>query len=106
MHQSDEPLRTTNEAINCKTIEMHPTSLAVSKDMRPLNSHLIASDDYDPIDVNEFMEGLHSMARYKFLEKVKACLLVPFQLWSWKISGSSGVSTHFVWKIIPKATRY
>ena len=45
------------------------------------------------------------MARYMFLETVKASLLVPFQLWSWKIGGSSGVSTHFEWKIPPKGNQ-
>ena len=45
------------------------------------------------------------MARYMFLQKVKAGLLVAFQLWSWKMGGSSGVSTHFVWKIPPKVNQ-
>ncbi len=48
------------------------------------------------------MEGLNSQAGYRFMGKVKACLLAPFELWSWKIGASSGVSTHFVCKIPPK----
>ena len=102
VHQAVEPMRTASEAIACKTIEKHPTSLTCPKDMRALNSRLLASDNYVPIDVNSFMEGLQPHARYRFMDKVKLGLSAPFQLWSWKEGGSSYISTHFMWKIPPK----
>jgi hypothetical protein len=63
VYQSVEPVRIVAEAINCKTIEKHPTSLTVPKDMRPLNYCLLAYDNCVPIDVNEFIEGLRTPAR-------------------------------------------
>ncbi len=96
-------MRVASEAVVCKTIEKHPTSLSCPRDMRTLNSRLLASDNYVPIDVNEFMVGLDTtQARYRFMDKLKLGLSAPFQLWSWKEGGSSYVSTHFLWKIPPK----
>ncbi len=78
--------------------------MIVAKDLRTLNYRLIASHEHAPIGINEliYMEGVDSKARNMFMDKVKVGLLAPFQLWSWKIGGSSGVSTHFLWKIPPK----
>jgi hypothetical protein len=62
----------------------------------------MASETYAPIDVNEYMEMLQPRARYRFMDKVKGGLHAPFKLWSWKKNGSSGISTHFLWKIPSK----
>ena len=102
VHKSNAPVRTPSEAITCKTVERHPSSLTVAKDLRPLNFRLIASHEYVPIHVNEYMEGLDSKAKCMLMDKVKVGLLAPFQLWSWKIGDSSGGSAHFLWKIPPK----
>jgi len=90
-HRSDEPVRSSSDAINYKTVERPLSSLTVPSEVRNLNSKLLVSKTYVPIDVNEFMEGLQGMGRYRFMKKVKACLSAPFQLWSWKKGGSSGV---------------
>ena len=79
-----------------KTVEKHPTSLTIPEDLRPLNSMMLTSDDYTPIDVNEFMDGLRDMASYRFMDKVKNGLSTPFQLWSRKMGGSAGISSHFI----------
>ena len=40
------------------------------------------SHEYVLTDVNEYMKGLDSKARYLFLDRVKVGLFAPFQLWS------------------------
>ncbi len=82
-------MRVASTVVAYKTVEKHPASLTIPKDLRPLNSMLLTSGDYVPIDANEFMDGLQAMARYRFMDKVKNGLSTPFQLWSWKIRGSA-----------------
>jgi len=91
-----EPVRDAGVDVAYKTVEKHPTSLTIPEDLRPLNSMMLTSDDYTPIDVNEFMDGLRDMASYRFMDKVKNGLSTPFQLWSRKMGGSAGISSHFI----------
>jgi hypothetical protein len=58
VQQAVEPMRTDSEVVVGKTIEKHPTSLSCPRDMRALNSRLLAFDNYVPIEVNECMAGL------------------------------------------------
>ena len=104
MHKSSQLVRDTSKVIAYKTVEKHKNCLLIAKDMRSLNYKLLASDTYAPIDVNEFTERLQTHARYRFMDKVKGGLHAPFQLWSWKKGGSSGISTHFLSKIPPKTS--
>jgi len=53
VHTSNAPVRAPSEAITCKTVERHLSSLTVAKDLRTLNCHLIASHEYVFIDVND-----------------------------------------------------
>jgi hypothetical protein len=96
-------VRSFSNAINYKNVERPLSSLTVPIELRNLNSKFLASETYAPIDINEFMEGLQGMGRYRFMEKLKAGLSAPFQLRSLKKGGSSSVSTHFMWRIPPKA---
>ncbi len=50
------------------------SSLTVPIEIRNLNSKLLASLICVPINITEFMKGLQGMGRYRFMEKVKACL--------------------------------
>ena len=103
IHHADAPVRDAAKASAFVTVERSLRILKIPKDMLPLNRDLIASEEYTPIDLNEYMDGLDTMGRYRFLNKVKSGLGTPFQLWSWMKGGSSaGVSTHFLWKIPPK----
>ena len=96
-------MRSASYAVNYKKVERLLNTLTVPIEVRGWTSLLLASDTYVPFDVNIFMEGLRAMSRHMFMEKVKGGLSTPFQLWSWKKGGSSGVSTHFLWRIPSKA---
>ena len=76
--------------------------MTVTKDMMPLNNRLLDSDEYSPIDVNTYMDGLSTMGRCTFINKLKTGLATPFQLWSWIKGNNSGVAFHFIWKIPQK----
>ncbi len=102
IHQASEPIRSVSNAVVHETVERAKNYLAVAKDMIPLNNRLLAAEEYDAIDVNQFMEGLDSMARYRFTSKLKAGLSTPFHIWSWKRGNNAGISTHFIWKIPSK----
>ena len=102
VHRAPEPVRSVEEAVAHVTVERRSNYMTVPKDMLPLNNRLLGSEDYQPIDVNLFMEGLDTMGRYRFISKVKSGLAAPFQIWSWMIGNSSGIATHFLWKIPPK----
>ena len=82
--------------VNYKTVERPLNTLTFPKEVRGFYSLLLASDTYDPIDVNILMEGFQAMDRHMFMDKVKGGLSAPFQLWSWKKGGSSGVSTYLL----------
>ena len=104
IHHAEEPMRNAENAVAYVTVERSSAVLEIPKDMRPLCNALIVAERYTPIDVNEYMEGLDTMARYRFMQKVKSGLSAPCQLWSWmKGTSSSGVSTHYLWKIPPKS---
>ena len=67
--------------------------MTISKDMMRINNRLLESEEYSPIDVNIFMEGLDNMGRFRFVNKVKTGLAAPLQLWSWMRGNSSGIKT-------------
>jgi hypothetical protein len=98
-HVAAEPVRNVDEAVAHVTVERRSNYMTVPKDMLRINNRLLESEEYKPIDVNLFMEGLDTMGKYRFICKVKAGLAVPFQLWSWMVGNSSGIATHFIWKI-------
>ncbi len=102
VHHANEPVRSVDEAIAHMTVERRSNYMTVAKDMLRINNRLLESEEYSPIDVNTFMEGLHYMGRFRFMNKVKTGLAAPFQLWSWMRGNSSGIATHFLWKIPPK----
>jgi hypothetical protein len=56
--------------------------MSVAKDMTTLNNRLLDSEEKSPIDVNIYMDGLSTMGRCKFINKLKTGLATPFQLWS------------------------
>jgi len=101
-HHATEPVRNVNEVVGHVTAERRSNYMTVPKDMFRINNRLLESEDYSPIDVNLFMEGLDTMGRYRFICKVKAGLAVPLQLWSWMVGNNSGIATHFIWKIPTK----
>jgi hypothetical protein len=68
VHNSSQPVRDAYAAIAYMTVEKHKNCLLIAKDMRSLNYKLLAFDTYAPIDVNEFMEGLQTQARYRFMD--------------------------------------
>jgi hypothetical protein len=95
-------VRIVDEAVAHVKVERRSNYMTDPKDMVRINSHLLESEEYSPIDVNLFMEGLDTMGRYRFICKVKAGLAVPFQVWSWMACNNSGIATHCIWKIPPK----
>ncbi len=75
-------MRSVDEAVAHVTVERRSNYMTVPKDMLLINNRFLKSDEYNPIDVNLFMEGLDNMGRYIFIYKVKSGLAVSFQLWS------------------------
>jgi hypothetical protein len=53
--------------------------MIVAKDMMTLNDRLLDSDEYSPIDVNTYMDGLSTMERCKCINKLKTALSIPFK---------------------------
>ncbi len=94
VHHAQEHVRGVNDAIAHETIERRSNYMIVPKDMLRINNRLLESEEYSLIDVNLFMEGLDTMGRFRFINKVRSGLAVPFQLWSWMLGNSSGIATH------------
>ncbi len=74
IHIATDPVRSVAEDFAYTTIERNSNYLSVPKDMLPLNNRLLESEEYTAIDVNNFMEGFHTMGRYKYMNNVKAGL--------------------------------
>ena len=81
IHIAIEPVRPVDEVVAYKMIERKFNYLSVPKDMLPLNIRLLESEEYTAINVNTFMKGFDTMGRYKYMNKAKAGLATPFQLW-------------------------
>jgi hypothetical protein len=101
-NNATEPARDTNEAVAYMTIERKSNYLKIPKDMASLNNRLLNTEEYCVIDVNTYMDGLDTTARYRFINKVKVGLAVPFQIWSCMKGNNCGVATHHILKIPPK----
>ncbi len=96
VHPSTESTRQVSEVVAYEIVERRSDYINIPKDMQALNNHLIEIEEYNVIDVILFMEGLHTMGRYRFTNKLKLGLAVPFKLWSWMKGNNAGIATHFV----------
>jgi hypothetical protein len=108
IHLFTEPVRTVSEAVSYLTVGRLSNYLKVPKIVSPLNSRVLDTLEYIPIDVNLYMDGLDTMAKYRhtylsvyyisfyfirciyllhfrypFINNMKEGLSNPFQLWSW-----------------------
>jgi len=102
IHIATEPVRSVDADFAYKTMDRKSNYLPVPKDMLPLNNRLLDLEEYTAIDFNSFMEGLDTMGRYKYMNKVKAGLATPFHVWGWMDDNIVGVAMHFIWKIPAK----
>ncbi len=64
VHHATEHVRSVDEAIAHDTAERRSNYMTVSKVILRINNRLLESEEYNPIDVNLFMEGLDTMGRF------------------------------------------
>jgi len=62
-HISTEHVRSVSNAVQFNFIERRSNYMTVAKDMMTLNNRLLDSDEYSPIDVITYMDGLSIMGR-------------------------------------------
>ncbi len=78
IHNATEPVRSVDGVVDYTMIDRNFNYLWVPKDMLTLNNRLLQSEENTAIEVNTFMDGLDTMGRFRYMNKVKARLATPF----------------------------
>ena len=87
VYTSVAPLRTLDNSWRVYIREARGADKSTPPILRPLDRKMQNIDVYDTIDVNDFMEDMSGMLRYKFILQLRQGLSVPIFLYTWTWGG-------------------
>jgi hypothetical protein len=94
------PLRTSENALHVYVTEPRRADKPIPPALIPINRRILNADEYDMVDVNDFLADLSRMQRHRFLLNLHQGLSVPIFLYTWAWGGSgAGTNLHVIWRI-------
>ena len=103
----DSHVRSDTDAIETEIFEAFVQGSGNKKtkprppELEGLDTLLRQKEIYEPVDLNDFMDGMTVQRRSRFISILKdRKLKVAFQMFSWMRGGSrAGLSIHVIWKV-------
>ena len=88
LHNRAAPARTSVSALHLCITEPRRAELVIPSILMPLNTRLEESEEYETIDVNDFMIDMTSNQRRQYLLKMHAGMSCPIFSYTWARGGS------------------
>ena len=100
MNASAAPARTSETGLHLFVKETRRSNMSKSAILRPLNTRIQQSAEYEMIDINDFMTGMTNPQQHNFLLKMHDGMSNPILSYTWSRGGSrAGVKPHVIWRI-------
>ena len=91
---SAAPVRTLENSLRVYIKEARRADRSIPPILHPLDKKMQSMDDYDMIDVNDFMPDMTGMQRHRFIIQLQQGLSVSIFLYTWAWGGAGQASTH------------
>ena len=91
---SAAPVRTLENSLRVYIKEARRADRSIPPILRPLDKKMQNINDYDMIDVNDFMPDMTGMQRHRFILQLQQGLSVSIFLYTWAWGGAGQASTH------------